>query len=160
MLKYQITIGVLCFALGVAALMVFQNYGNNKSHDIDSTNRLTTQERRMDKTFDSFFDDDFFRSSESPFDEMKRMQDSMMKQFGFHDNDSNGGTFDSWFKNKFGGRDPGDIQIREDEGFVYYDVIIKDLSDKKLEILVEDGQIKISGTVEKKSGDKSQNVVI
>jgi HSP20 family molecular chaperone IbpA len=157
MLKYQITIGALCFALGVAALLAFQNYGNNKSHDIDSTNRLTTQERRMDKTLDSFFDDDFFRSSKSPFDEIKRMQESMMKQFGFHDNDSNGGIFDSWFKNKFGGGEPGDIQIREDEDFVYYDVIIKDLSDQKLKILVEDGQIKISGTVEKKSGDTCKN---
>jgi hypothetical protein len=37
--------------------------------------------------------------------------------------------------------------MREDEGFVYYDVVIKDLSNKTLDILVEDGQIKIAGTI-------------
>lgn len=157
MLKYQITIGVLCFALGVAVLLVIQNYGNNKNHDIDSTDRLFSQERSINKTLDSFFNDDFFRSSKSPFEEMRRMQKSMMKQFGFQDDDSDGGFFGSWFKKKFGGGNPGDIQTREDEDFVYYDVIIKDLSNKKLDIRVEDGQIKISGTIEKKSENKGKN---
>ena len=157
MLKYQISIGILCIALGVAVFLAIQNYGNNKSHKMDSTDRLFSQERSMDKTFDSFFNNDFFRSNRSPFDEMKRMQESMMKQFGFPDDDSGSGIFSSWFKKKFGGGDPGDIQMREDEGFVYYDVVIKDLSNKKLDILVEDGQIKIAGTIEEKSEDKGKN---
>lgn len=157
MLKYQITIGVLCFALGVAALMVFQNYGDNKRQDTGSIDRLIRQERDMDTTLDSFFDDDFFRSSRSPFDEMKKMQESMLKQFGSGSDNSDGGIFDSWFKQKFGGGDPGDVQMREDDDFVYYDVIIKNLSDQKLDIRVEGGQIKISGTIEKETGDKSKN---
>ena len=157
MLKYQITIGALCFAIGVATLLAFQNYGDNKSRDTGSTDRLFSQERGMDTTLDSFFDDDFFKSSKSPFDEMKKMQESMMKQFGFPDDESGSGIFDSWFKKKFGGGDPGDVQVREDEDFVYYDVIIKNLSDQKLEIRVEEGQIKISGTIEKKSEDNGKN---
>jgi len=157
MLKYQIAIGILCFALGVAVFLAIQNYGNNKSHKMDSTDRLFSQERSMDKTFDSFFNNDFFRPSKSPFDEMKRMQESMMKQFGVPDDDSGSGIFGSWFKKKFGGGDPGDIQMREDEDFVYYDIVVKDLSNKKLDILVEDGQIKIAGTIEKKSEDKGEN---
>lgn len=157
MLKYQITIGALCFALGVAALLAFQNYGDSKNRDTDSTGRLFSQERSMDTTLDSFFDDDFFKSSKSPFDEMRRMQKSMMKQFGYHNDDSDSGIFDSWFKKKFGGGDPGDIQVREDEDFVYYDVVIKNLSDQKLEIRVEGGQINISGTIEKETGDKGKD---
>jgi len=157
MLKYQITIGALCFALGVAALLALQNYGDSKSRDTDSTDRLFSQERSMDTTLDSFFDDDFFKSSKSPFDEMRRMQESMMKQFGYHNDDSDSGIFDSWFKKKFGGGDPGDIQVREDEDFVYYDVVIKNLSDQKLEIRVEGGQINISGTIEKETGDKGKD---
>ncbi|GAX61820.1 small heat shock protein [Candidatus Scalindua japonica] len=157
MLKYQITIGVLCFALGAAVLFAVQSYRTNGKYEITTIDKLSNHEESMDKTLDSFFDDDFFRSSKSPFDEMRRMQESMMRQFGKLDDDQGGGIFDSWFKNKFGGGDPGDIQIREDEDFVYYDVIIKGLSDQKLDIRVEDGQIKISGTVEKKSGEKSKN---
>ena len=80
-----------------------------------------------------------------------------MKQFGYHNDDSDSGIFDSWFKKKFGGGDPGDIQVREDEDFVYYDVVIKNLSDQKLEIRVEGGQINISGTIEKETGDKGKD---
>ncbi|MCR4312874.1 MAG: Hsp20 family protein, partial [Candidatus Roizmanbacteria bacterium] len=124
--------------------------------DIVTTDKLSDHEGRMEKTFDSFFNDDFFKSSKFPFEEMRRMQESMMRQFGQLDDDS-GEIFDSWFKNRFGGGEPGDIQTREDEDFVYYDVVIKDLSNKKLDIKVEDGQIKISGTVEKRSDDKGKN---
>ncbi len=157
MLKYQITIGVLCFALGAAVIFAVQNYRTNGKHDINTRDKLSNHEERMDKTFDSFFNDDFFRSSKSPFEEMRRMQESMMRQFNQDDDDSGGGIFGSWFKKRFGGGEPGDIQTREDEDFIYYDVIIKDLSNKKLDIRVEDGQIKISGTVEKRSDDKGKN---
>ncbi|KHE94107.1 MAG: Hsp20 family protein [Candidatus Scalindua rubra] len=157
MLKYQITIGVLCFALGAAVIFAVQNYRTNGKHDINTKNKLSNHEGSMDKTFDSFFDDDFFMSSKSPFEEMRRMQESMMRQFNQYDDDSGSGIFGSWFKKRFGGGEPGDIQTREDEDFVYYDVVIKDLSNKKLDIKVEDGQIKISGTVEKRSDDKGKN---
>jgi HSP20 family molecular chaperone IbpA len=157
MLKYQITIGVLCFALGAAVLFAVQNYSNNEKHDIVTKDKLHDHEGNIDKTFDSFFNDDFFRSSKSPFEEMMRMQESMMQQFGQLDNDPSGGIFDSWFKKRFGGGEPGDIQTREDNDFVYYDVVIKDLSNKKLDIKVEGGQIKITGTIEKRSDDKGKN---
>lgn len=157
MLKYQITIGVLCFALGAAVLFAVQSYRNNEKNTIETQEELSSQEGNMDKTFDSFFNDDFFRSSKSPFEEMRRMQESMMRHFGQQDNDPGGGMFGSWFKKRFGGGDPGDIQTREDEDFVYYDVVIKDLSNKKLDIQVEGGQIMISGTIEKRSNDKGKN---
>lgn len=151
MLKYQITIGVLCFALGVAVLLVIQNYRKSETSAEDTANSLFNQDSGIDKTLDSFFDDDFFRSSKSPFGEMEKMRERMMKQFGSSRDDLKNGLFDSWFKKKFGGGGPGDIQTREDEDFIYYDVVIKDLSNHKLDIRVEDDQIKISGTIEKKS---------
>ncbi|ODS33928.1 MAG: Hsp20/alpha crystallin family protein [Candidatus Scalindua rubra] len=158
MLKYQIIIGVLCFALGAAALFAVQNYkSDDKQYGKTEDQLFNHEEGSMDKTFDSFFNDDFFRSSKSPFEEMRRMQESIMKQFDMFGEDSGRGIFDSWFKKRFGGGEPGDIQTREDEDFVYYDVIIKDLSNKKLDIRVEDGQIKISGTIEKRSDDKGKN---
>jgi len=149
MLRYQITIGVLCFALGAAVSLVIQNYRKSGVNGKDTTGTVFNQEGGIDESLDSFFDDDFFRSNKSPFDEMEKMRERMMNQFGSSRDDLMGGLFDSWFKKKFGGGDPGDIQTREDVNFVYYDVIIKDLSNQKLDIRVEEGQIKISGTIEK-----------
>jgi HSP20 family molecular chaperone IbpA len=107
----------------------------------------------MDGTLDSFFNDDFFNSSNSPFEEMRKMQERMMKQFGTSE-DLKGGIFDSWFKKKFGGGDPGDIHMREDDDYVYYDVAVKNLVNSKLDIRVQDGQITISGTIEKRSSNE------
>lgn len=81
------------------------------------------------------------------------MQERMMKQFDSSE-DSKGGIFDSWFKKKFGGGEPGDIRMREDADFIYYDVAIKDLVNSKLDIRVENGQITISGTIEKKTSSQ------
>ncbi len=154
MLKYQITIGVLCFALGITGLLVFQNYRGSKAQDVDVASELLRQERGIDGTLDSFFNDDFFKSSNSPFEEMRKMQERMMKQFESSEGDPGGGMFDSWFKKKFGGGEPGDIHMREDDDFVYYDVVIKNLVNSKLDIRVQDGQITISGTIEKRSSNE------
>ncbi|MDR4503930.1 MAG: Hsp20/alpha crystallin family protein [Candidatus Scalindua sp.] len=157
MLKYQIIIGVLCFALGAAVLLAVQNFRNDEKHDIHTDDKLFDHKGNVDKTLDSFFNDDFLRSSKSPFEEMRRMQESMMSQFGKLDDDPGDGMFGSWFKKRFGGGKPGDIQTREDEDFVYYDVVIKDLSNKKIDIKVEDGQIRISGTIETRSDNKEKD---
>ena len=154
MLKYQITIGVLCFALGIAVLLVIQNYRYSKVQDVGLAGELFSQEGGIDGTLDSFFNDDFFESSKSPFEEMRKMQERMMKQFESTDDDPGGGVFNSWFKKKFGGGEPGDIQRREDDDFVYYDVAIKNLVNSKLDIRVQDGQITISGTIEKKTSNE------
>ena len=151
MLKYQITIGVLCFALGITGLLVFQNYRGSKVQDVDTSGELFSQKGDLGGTLDSFFNDDFFKSSKSPFEEMRRMQERMMKQFESSEGDPGGDIFDSWFKNKFGGGDLGDIHMREDDDFVYYDVAIKNLVNSKLDIRVQEGQITISGTIEKRS---------
>ncbi|GJQ59273.1 MAG: Hsp20/alpha crystallin family protein [Candidatus Scalindua sp. AMX11] len=157
MLKYQIIIGVLCFALGATVFLAVQNFRNDEKHDINSNDKLFDHTGNMDKTFDSFFNDDFFRSNKSPFEEMERMQESMMRQFGQLGDDPSGGMFGSWFKKRFGGGKPEDIQTREDDDFIYYDVVIKDLSNKKLEIKVEGGQIRISGTTETRSDNKEKD---
>ncbi len=157
MLKYQIIIGVLCFALGATALLAIQNNRNNRKQDIDTQDKVFRREESLDKTLDSFFNDDFFRLNKSHFEEMRRMQESMMRQFGQLDDDPGGGAFGSWFKKRFVGGEPDDIQTREDEDFIYYDVVIKDLSNKQLDIQVEGGQIVISGTIEKRSDNKGKN---
>lgn len=155
MLKHQITIGTLCFILGIAVILLIQNYKKPVDQDAGAASGNFSQESGIDSTFDSLFNDDFFRSSKSPFEEMRRMQERMMKQFDSSGDDPGAGLFDSWFKKKFGGGDPGDISMREDEEFIYYDVVVKDLVNSKLDIRVQDGQITISGTIEKKTS--SQN---
>jgi HSP20 family molecular chaperone IbpA len=78
---------------------------------------------------DSLFGDDIFRSL-----------DSFHKKF-----EENFSSFES----------PGIGQIsqREDENYVYFDVQVDDLKSTSIETQVEDGQLLLSGTVEKKSGD-------
>jgi len=154
MLKYKITIGVLCFALGIAVLLIIQNYRGSKVQDGGAAGELFSQEGGINGTLDSFFNEDFFKSSKSPFEEMRKMQERMMKQFESTDDNPGRGIFNSWFKKKFGGGEPGDIQRREDDDFVYYDVAIKNLVNSKLDIRVQDGQITISGTIEKKSSNE------
>ncbi len=44
--------------------------------------------------------------------------------------------------------------MREDDDFIYYDVVIKDLVNSKLDIRVQDGQITVSGTIEKKTSSQ------
>ncbi|ODS33037.1 MAG: Hsp20/alpha crystallin family protein [Candidatus Scalindua rubra] len=137
------------------AIQLLAAHGNANDHKIVPESRLFNQEDSIDNSMlDSFFDDDFFRSKKSPFEEMEKIRERMMRQFESHSGDSKGGIFDSWFKKKFGGGNPGEIKQREDDDFVYYDITIKDLVNQKLDIQVQDGQITISGTIEKKSSDK------
>lgn len=137
MLKYQIAIGVLCFALGIAVLLIIQNNRDTRLENVDAANKLFSQKGDLDGTLDSFFNDDFFKSSKSPFEEMRRMQERLMKQFESSADKHGGGMFDSWFKKKFGGGEPGDIHMREDDDYVYYDVTVKNLVNSKLDIHVQ-----------------------
>lgn len=63
MLKYQITIGALCFMLGIVVILLLQNYKNPKERDVGVASEHFSQERGIGSTLDSLFNDDFFRSS-------------------------------------------------------------------------------------------------
>lgn len=114
---------------------------------------ILKKQQSIRQNFDSLFDDEFFGSSD-PFADMKKMREQMdkrMETFGIKPH-SMMNPFDSWFSDKFGGGSVHDISKREDDGFVYYDIQIKDLNSTSINTQIENGYITISGTVEKKSG--------
>lgn len=153
---HKAAIGLIFFVIGIGATLFFQNFEFKAKQQKDPIDTLFSQKRGLDKTFDRVFDDDFFSSSGDPFSQMKKMRKNMLKRFESFEDDSGSGLFDSWFKKRFGGGQPGDIQTREDDKFVYYDVFVKGLSKEKVDIRVEDGQITVSGTVRNESNDESE----
>lgn len=113
---------------------------------------IDKQDRIRDR-FDRFFDDDFF-TQRDPFEEMRKMRDQMerrMEKFGASPFTVN--PFDSWFTEKFGGGSVNDISKREDDGFVYYDIKVRNLNSTSITTKIENGYITITGTVEEKDGD-------
>ncbi len=110
MLKYQVTIGVLCFVLGVAVVLLIQNHKETKGRNVGVGSELFSQKGGAGSTLDSLFNDDFFRSGKSHFEEIKRMQERMMKSFDSSSDGPRAGIFHSWFKKKFCGGDSGDIR--------------------------------------------------
>lgn len=141
--KYLIYI--LCFVLGASVMFVAQRYIFKPTYPLQTS---FASIKPMDPFFDRFFNDDFFGRSRDPFEEMRRMREGMIKQF---EQDEGGGLFDSWYKKKFGGGNAGDITRREDDHFVYYDIAVDGLRQEKVNVKVENGQLTISGQVEKKS---------
>ncbi len=140
-------IGVLCFALGGASMFGVQKLLLKERHsNLDLF--ASRAPRSMDPLFDQFFNDDFFDRSRDPFEEMRQMRERMMRQF---EPEEGGEPFDSWFQKKFGGGKAGDIRKREDEHFVYYDILIEGLKPEKVNINVENGQLSVSGQIENKS---------
>lgn len=106
----------------------------------------------MGSLLDHFYDDDFFAQNRDPFEQMRKMRKEMMKDF--EEVESGGSVFDNWYRNKFGGGDAGEVTKREDSEFIYYDISIKDMNKDNVSVKVKDGQIFISGQVDKKSRDE------
>lgn len=75
----------------------------------------------QEKMFDRYFGRDFFR--EDPFEELRRMRGRMDQTFGVHTQ----------------------FREREDDAYVYYDILINDLAKSKIETQVENGYVTITG---------------
>lgn len=140
-------VGFFFFALGAASMSAAQYYIQNKG---GSARASVASANTMNPLFDRFFDEDFFGRSNDPFDDMRRMRESMLKQFN---HEEGGGLFDTWYKKRFGGGSAGDVARREDANFIYYDISVQGLKNDKVNIKVENGNIFISGQVEQKNED-------
>ncbi|MCB0414719.1 MAG: Hsp20 family protein [Bdellovibrionales bacterium] len=121
----------------------------------DLFDRIFKQQKQMGKHFDSFFDDDFF-NQDDPFESMKQFREHMMKETKKFGTES-ASPFDYWFEEKFGGGSINDISKREDDQFVYYDIVIDDLQSTTLDTHVENGYVTITGKIEKKSENDDKN---
>jgi HSP20 family molecular chaperone IbpA len=92
---------------------------------------------------DSMFkDDEEGDALEDPFDEMRRMQKEMMQGLQNGKMPFEGGA--------------GEVESREDDKFVYYDISIPGVDPNKLQVSIENGQLTVSGRSEQKSDDSSQ----
>ena len=108
-----------------------------------------------DRFFEEYFDPSFFKRSYDPFEEMRHIRDRMLK--GFNGVDKNMDAFDVWFEKKYGGL-VTDIHQREDRHFVYYDITVPNLTDEKVDVKVQNGNIILSGYLEKKSDQTSEEM--
>lgn len=115
---------------------------------------IMSKQRGIQENFDSLFDDQFFGGSD-PFREMQRMREEMLSRMeGFESPNSANNPFDLWFAGKFGGGSVYDISQREDENFIYYDIKVNDLQSTSINTRIENGQITITGTIQR-GGDES-----
>ena len=110
-------------------------------------------QQNLFKSFDSTFDEDFFRQND-PFEEMKKFREELDKQFPYRGPKSSfPSPFDSWFGDRFGGGSVGDIAKREDDAYVYYDIKLPGADGQTIKTRVNQGFIHITGE-EKRSGSK------
>ncbi len=131
---------------------------DSAQHDGQIYDDIIKQQEAIRRQFDDLFKEDFLAQND-PFEEMKKMRN----QIGKHrerlhgKNQSKDNSFDSWFSDKFGDGSINDISKREDDNFVYYDVKIDDVNSTSINTKVENGYVRISGTIEKKSDSEEKD---
>ncbi len=135
------------FVLGITAVLAAEKIGKWRSPGepkfvVENPRILPkSEDTKSERTstvddFDPFRDDPLFVGGANPFESMRKLQSKMFSRFGTPDVTA------------------AEVKTREDKDFVYYDIPIKDLNREKLKVKVEDGQISISGQVEKKSEEE------
>lgn len=130
--------------MGIFSLHIYQKYLSRVKITMSES-----EVKNINPLFDQFYNDDFFNTSNDPFESMRKMREQMEKQFDSPQKGS--GIFDSWFEKRFGGGNAEEITKREDSDFVYYDVKVNGLDQDKVKVSVSNGVISISGKTENKS---------
>lgn len=148
LIQSKLFISSVSFVVGIAAVLLGQKYLYRPKQKLEIV-PLTQSANKMNSLLDQFYDDDFFGSVHDPFEQMRKMRKRMMKDFNAFEN--NEGFFDSWYSKRFGGGHAGEVTQREDKDYIYYDLAIKDLNKEKVNVRVENGQISLSGQIEKKT---------
>lgn len=128
---------------------------NSPSTEKDLFESMDKYQNEMRSQFDSFFNDDFF-SQDDPFEAMRKFRQRMQKDMQDFNSPSFSTPFDSWFGNKFGGGTVQDIEKREDENFVYYDIKVKDVKGTTVNTKVENGYLTITGQIESKKSEQDE----
>ncbi|MBS1963253.1 MAG: Hsp20/alpha crystallin family protein [Bdellovibrionales bacterium] len=101
-----------------------------------------------DAFFNGYFDEPFFKRNTDPFGEMAHVRNSLLEEMKVAQKDAK--AFDQWFEKKYGGR-VENIRQREDKGHYYYDVAVNDLKDTKVGTSIKNGEITITGYIDKKT---------
>lgn len=153
----RVFLSLFFFSAGLGVAFAYEkNFSQLKSPVASESARVAQSPAQddLEAVFDGLFNDDFFRQSGDPFTQMRRMREQMLKNFP--QPNGAGSPFDSWFEKKFGGGSVAELNQREDDKFVYYDIAIQGLAENKVKVNVSDGQVEISGEVTKKSESGNQ----
>jgi HSP20 family molecular chaperone IbpA len=161
--KWTIGLGVLLgILIGGGITYFFLNYDLVKKNDPDDqklspvTSADLQKRKGLHQFFDQTFDDDFFNQSFSPFKQMEKMRESMNKLFQMEP--GSGDMFDPWFDGRFGGS-VFDIEQKEDDQFIIYEIKLKGLSQSDLNVDISDGMLTISGKLTRGSEEKNAKSV-
>lgn len=129
---------------------------NPPSTEKDLFESMDKYQNDMRNQFDSFFNDDFF-NQDDPFEAMRKFRQRMHKDMQGFKSPPFSTPFDSWFGNKFGGGTVQDIEKREDENFIYYDIKVKDVKGTTVNTKVENGYLTITGQIESKNSEQDED---
>jgi HSP20 family molecular chaperone IbpA len=140
-LKSKWFLGLVCFVLGIGAVLLAQKLTPKRGVSLLASNPPHLVLDR-DPLLDGFYSNDPLGKASDPFEEIRTMRKQMLKEFIEPDE---------------GGRNAGEIKKREDKNFIYYDLALKDLDKEKLDVKVVDGQISISGRIEKKAEENNSS---
>ena len=156
-----IGVGLVGVALGMGGTFLFNHYNliAKKEKEIVKEGSLpfTSSSNRdnFNSFFDKNFDQDFFGDNFSPFKQMEKMRENMHRLFEDSLNDSfSSKYFDNWFEERFGGS-VSDIGVSEDGNYIYYRIELEGVNKDNLNINVRDGQLSISGEIDKLNEDRS-----
>ena len=107
--KNPICAGLSCFILGGVTVLAGQEITYRLN---EHSPQVAMAEPR--RNFDKLFDEELFSRSNDPLQEMNRLHKELLKNFDRFETKNDG--FDSWFRNKFGGGQPPDIESRSNDG--------------------------------------------
>jgi HSP20 family molecular chaperone IbpA len=151
-------IGLVSFIFGVGSMFALQRY---------RAQAQTRSSLLKDPVARVFSDEPLFAPllGESapagyldPIQEIRRMREGLRNRFAQPEGSFQFGS--SFFQNKWNGEKIGEITQREDDHFVYFDVPVEGLEHEKVEVRVKDGQIDISGQVEKRSEEQGAHAYL
>ena len=116
----------------------------------DFSNRLHKKFGRNQKSqwdsFDRFFDDDFFKREQNPFNELEKFHKRMEKMMGKSLNDSFNQSWDSWLQDRFStGSDQMDMKTEERKNEYIITINVRNLKDNKLIIDIDENGIEVKG---------------
>lgn len=124
--------GSLCFIFGVLLTLGVQK-AVERFHGSPQS-----RHQKQIGNFPTNFDGEAFPEDEEidPFEEMRNLQQQMMQGMQLPKSDG-----------------AGQIETREDDQFIYYDITIKGMDPKSLQVNIEKGQITIAGQTENQADE-------
>ena len=135
--------------------ILFETQRPDMSDQLMSLEDIMLEHENLEENLDSLFDDEFFGQG-NPFEEMKRFREKLREQMEDRtDSDQGLKAFDDWFGGRFGGGSLNEINQREDDKYVYYEIVIKDVNSTNVKASVEGDYLSITGETVSKNGSGS-----